>query len=380
MNPTQTERHIILFVDRDPSACERFREIFADSYEVLTATGAAEAWAVARETPRPLAVVIADGRVSDDTGARILAQFRSDAPDAVRVLASDSGDAEDVVDAVNECEVYRCIRKPWEAEQLGPVLGGAVERYERERQKRLLLDEKLFALQRIVGAGQEFGALVLGEALSPWLRRSSSGATAFVEWRRAKGSAAHPPWEEGGLGEVGCGQAKTVLDQVHRVVSALTPGVQPGSEGAASLSGVLRRALGSADPAGAATLENTGEPVEILTRGDLAERLFASLLRCLLPSARSGVPIEAHHSADEPEGVRVRLRAPRGQALQTDQSADLLTAFLLAHHLGGEIHVHENAPDGPGFDVSLPRDPAAVPTPATTAELPHGIEALLQRL
>jgi CheY-like chemotaxis protein len=380
MDLKQTNRHTVLYVDRDPSACERFREAFANSYDVLIATSAAEAWAATRSSSRDLAVVIVDGGVSDETGARLLARFRRDAPEAVRVLASDSGNPGEVVEAVNECEVYQCLRKPWEAKQLGSVLGAAVERFERERQKRLLLEEKLCALERIIGAGQEFGALVLGEALSPWLQRSLPGATAFVEWRRAKEDARRPSWEGSGLGEIGYELARAALDEVRRVVDALALADRDGPEGAVSLGGVLRRALRSADPAGTATVENTGVPVEILTHRRSVENLFASLLRCLVQSATQGVSIHAHHSAEEPEGVRVHLRVREGQALQAAGSADLLAAFLLAHHLGGAIQVYDGPPEGPGFDVLLPRQPEVGEARTAAIGEPTGIEALLRRL
>jgi K+-sensing histidine kinase KdpD len=47
----------------------------------------------------------------------------------------------------------------------------------------------------------------------------------------------------------------------------------------------------------------------------------------------------------------------------SDLGTDLLSAFFIAHHHGGEVMVHQAPPDGPGFEVRLPFDPEAAERP-----------------
>jgi K+-sensing histidine kinase KdpD len=60
----------------------------------------------------------------------------------------------------------------------------------------------------------------------------------------------------------------------------------------------------------------------------------------------------------------------------SDVGAELLLAFHIVYQHGGEIAVHAAAPDGPGFELLLPLDPARVRRPGVTdaalGALDHG--------
>ena len=46
-----------------------------------------------------------------------------------------------------------------------------------------------------------------------------------------------------------------------------------------------------------------------------------------------------------------------------DLGLDLLSAFFIVHHHGGDISVHKGPPHGPGFELSLPFDPEKTERP-----------------
>ena len=47
----------------------------------------------------------------------------------------------------------------------------------------------------------------------------------------------------------------------------------------------------------------------------------------------------------------------------SDLGLDLLVAFFIAYHHGGDLLVHRGPPQGPGFELRLPFDPQTVKRP-----------------
>jgi K+-sensing histidine kinase KdpD len=56
-----------------------------------------------------------------------------------------------------------------------------------------------------------------------------------------------------------------------------------------------------------------------------------------------------------------------------DLGLDLLSAFFICYHHGGELRVHPRAPDGPGFEVILPHDPEVVERLPLEADFLEGL-------
>ena len=116
-------------------------------------------------------VVISDFRMPQMTGIAFLKRLRELQPHAIRLILSASTEADTVMSAVNEVEVFRYLTKPWAEDELLTHLELALTRSETERQERELADDMRLQQGDLSAQAKELKRL---EALEP-------GITA-VEW------------------------------------------------------------------------------------------------------------------------------------------------------------------------------------------------------
>lgn len=120
----------VLFVDDDPGILSALKRLFFDSaHTILFADGPQEGLAVLGE--RECAVVVSDNRMSPaESGIDFLAKVRRLAPDSVRIMMTGFADLGTALDAINRCEAYRFVVKPWDDRQLVELVDEAVLRHE----------------------------------------------------------------------------------------------------------------------------------------------------------------------------------------------------------------------------------------------------------
>lgn len=107
----------ILFVDDDPLLTRAFRRMFpAPAFEVRTAPDGEAALALL-EAQAP-DVLLADYQMPRMNGAQLLGQVRQRWPEVVRMLVTGQSDFRTAVDAVNQGEVFRILRKPWDDQEM----------------------------------------------------------------------------------------------------------------------------------------------------------------------------------------------------------------------------------------------------------------------
>src|SRR5271168_3821840 len=124
-------RPAILAVDDEPAVlaavARDLRVGFGEHYRVLRASSGEEGLGLLRELSArgdQVAMLIADQRMPGMPGTEYLAQARTIAPDAKRVLLTAYADTEAAIAAINEVALDYYLLKPWDPpeEQLFPVV------------------------------------------------------------------------------------------------------------------------------------------------------------------------------------------------------------------------------------------------------------------
>jgi two-component system, NtrC family, response regulator HupR/HoxA len=137
----------VLVVDDEPDILTSFRLAFRDEFEVICAGGGAEGLAALRD--RPIAVAVVDQRMPQMTGTEFLRQSETVRPDMIRIILTGYSDIELVIEAVNNCAIYRYVSKPWDHQELRITLRRAIERYQLERENARLVEELRTANERL---------------------------------------------------------------------------------------------------------------------------------------------------------------------------------------------------------------------------------------
>ena len=89
----------ILYVDDEPANLTTFRYCFDEQFEVLTASGAEEALGILARNP--VAVLLADQRMPEMSGAELCQIVRERHPDVVRMILTAYADITAAVAAIN---------------------------------------------------------------------------------------------------------------------------------------------------------------------------------------------------------------------------------------------------------------------------------------
>ena len=130
------KRYPILVVDDEQDNLDAFRFNFRKTFDILTASGGAEALQILEE--KEVAVVITDQRMPKMTGVELLREVRARQPEAVGIILTAFTDVDVLVEAINLGQVYRYITKPWDAKEVRGVLQYAIERFHLQRENKKL--------------------------------------------------------------------------------------------------------------------------------------------------------------------------------------------------------------------------------------------------
>src|SRR5215831_16964027 len=130
------KRYPILVVDDEQDNLDAFRFNFRKTFDILTASGGAEALAVLED--KEVAVVVTDQRMPRMTGVELLREVRVRQPDAVGIILTAFTDVDVLIEAINLGQVYRYITKPWDAKEVRGVLQYAIERFHLQRDNKRL--------------------------------------------------------------------------------------------------------------------------------------------------------------------------------------------------------------------------------------------------
>jgi response regulator RpfG family c-di-GMP phosphodiesterase len=132
----------IMFVDDEAGIRNSLKRLFADSpHNVLIAASAAEALELLRVNS--CAVIVSDNQMPGESGIELLYKARQLAPDTVRVMMTAYADLGTALNAINHCEAYRFVVKPWDNDELVELVNSCVLRFELLNSLRLK-DEAIY--------------------------------------------------------------------------------------------------------------------------------------------------------------------------------------------------------------------------------------------
>src|SRR5512138_767244 len=133
------KRYPILVVDDEQDNLDAFRFNFRKSFDILTASGGAEALQILAD--REVAVVVTDQRMPRMTGVELLREVRQRQPECVGIILTAFTDVDVLIEAINLGQVYRYITKPWDAKEVRGILQYAIERYHLTRDNKRLAEQ-----------------------------------------------------------------------------------------------------------------------------------------------------------------------------------------------------------------------------------------------
>lgn len=395
--PYDYKKFAVLYVDDEPQALKYFTQAYEDIFTVLTAAGVDEAVQILQRDGDRIGIVITDQRMPQKPGTELLATLRREHPAIIRMLATAYSDLDSAIVAVNSGAIYKYIVKPWDLHELRVVIMRAMEFFIVQRERDLLLREKLGVLQRMMLTDRVKSLTVLAAALGHKLRNTISALQQYLEQtpdstrelldRQLVAGDSTDLWT----------LARTETESVLKVVQKLmamsaVPSYTFADE--VDLEDLFRSAATQVSTlGGSSSVDIAMDLATDLPMFKVDRELFEQMIRVLIEQTASlsppgsrlmiaaadkvdvwGTPgirisIAGEGPAWDPLRVAGLFSAFSGSDPTDDLGLGLLNAFFIAHHHGGMLTVQPSAPDGPGFEVRIPFAPSAVNRPTLEDDL-----------
>lgn len=306
LNTTQAPP-AILFVDDEATAVKYFQRAIGQLAPVVTGGSVEEGKALLDAHAGTLAVLVSDQRMPGEYGNELLRYARERYPHIVRILTTAYSELDQTVEAVNQGQIHRYIKKPWDITALRMELKQALELAGLRKERDQLLREKLSVLQKQtvatrVGMVQALCASLIGPG------RFQPVETYLAGTSLAGARNAEPDWQR--------------LDYADLV----------GAE--SQRSGTFGHAVGMrlAELRGRLTGKGAADAVAVLaeTLGDSAVRRDGDTVTWLAPAALGefvGNPVGEAVSAGHADWLAVLLWIEEaGGALRLQREGDAISA------------------------------------------------------
>ena len=129
----------ILVVDDEETVRESLAAILErEGYRVFQAESGDEGLRVLKETPG-IQLVISDHNMPGMSGIEFLKLVRERNPNVTRIMLTGDPDPQTIIRSINEGEVYRFIKKPWDNTMLRVTIYFAFEAIQLEEENRRLV-------------------------------------------------------------------------------------------------------------------------------------------------------------------------------------------------------------------------------------------------
>ena len=129
----------ILYIDDELHNLTTFKIAFRHQYNIHTAKNAFEGLDILKENN--IKIVLSDQRMDGLSGIEFLKRVKKLYPDCIRIILTGYSDVEVILKAVNDCNIYRFILKPWESAELEQTLRTGIELYDLKIQNKKLIHD-----------------------------------------------------------------------------------------------------------------------------------------------------------------------------------------------------------------------------------------------
>jgi two-component system probable response regulator PhcQ len=388
--PQNSPKYAVLYVDDEEQALKYFRKIMERDFRVLTATSVADALVILEREASSIGVVITDQRMPGQYGVELLKKLRVKWPAIIRLLITAYSDIESAIDSVNAGAIYKYVTKPCDLKQLKQTITDAMALFLANADREVLLNERLDVMQRMMVADRVRSLATMAGGISHHLRNSMTAMSCFLEEMTPSKPGESPgamiandPKFAEQLWSLAQKEREHLLHIVQSVgQSVAEPSLKLNDDldaaalidrGIAALGAGCRKPVVRIDPAAPRVKVDAEAAARLLrillTYATRLSRADGTVSIAAEPMDVGGAPsisvkITGEGLAWSDEDVAsffTPFAFPSNDP--SDLGLDMLSAFSLAYHHGGDIVVHPAPPAGPGFELRLPACPADVRRP-----------------
>jgi putative two-component system response regulator len=139
----------VLIIDDEIAILHTIERVLSDlGIEVILSSNPVNAFSIIKE--HEIAVIVSDYKMPEMNGIEFFSKMKTIAPDIKRILITGHGDLNTAISAINECDVFRFISKPWMDNQLIESVSDAINEYRIIKSMRRSDESMLLSLAQTV--------------------------------------------------------------------------------------------------------------------------------------------------------------------------------------------------------------------------------------
>jgi two-component system probable response regulator PhcQ len=379
-------KYAVLYVDDEEMSLKYFTRAFQAQFQILTAANAKEAYQLLEQQRDKIALIMTDQRMPGEQGVQFLGRARQLHPAAIRILTTAYSDLEVAIEAVNSGAIYKYITKPWEVPDLEVTLKRALEFFMVQRERDLLLREKLSALHRMMITDRVLSLGIVAARLDRYVRNPMVAVRSLLDIVPDRLLQQNVDLDD--VRNPNYWKEFYIHSQAHlrRVTSLLGERINAPDANRASRAEMLNikeacvaimNQLNGAVAQRKITLRDEipgGLPPLVVER-DKFERLLDLLLNHEIVSLAGGneIILNARHRPGDEELLDLEVTLPGvglpAEALRAlfdpfarsdrhrDFGVNLMACYFLTHHHGGKIEIRSEEGERLLFRLTFPMQP-----------------------
>ena len=129
----------ILLVDDEVNNIQLLKRALRGKYNILTASEGREGLEILKNNLDKIALIISDHKMPVMEGTEFLRRANEIAPDVIKILLTGFTDVEILTDAVNTCNLFQYITKPFDPNELATIVASGIEKYNLSSSRSLML-------------------------------------------------------------------------------------------------------------------------------------------------------------------------------------------------------------------------------------------------
>lgn len=141
LNFAQDEKQTVLIVDDEENNLALLRRTFRGKYNLLTAKNGMEALQVVKEHGDKIALIVSDQKMPVMEGTEFFKQVRQTHPQIVKILLTGHVDTDILVAAINDCDLFQYILKPFEPEELKIAVENGISKFSMASNNKVFYNE-----------------------------------------------------------------------------------------------------------------------------------------------------------------------------------------------------------------------------------------------
>lgn len=141
LNFAREDKHTILIVDDEENNLQLLRRTFRNKYNILMAHNGLEALDVVKQHGDEISLIVSDQKMPVMEGTEFFKKVRETNPQIIKILLTGHVDTDILVAAINDCDLYQYILKPFEPEELKIAVDNGIQKYSMANNNKVYYQE-----------------------------------------------------------------------------------------------------------------------------------------------------------------------------------------------------------------------------------------------